>query len=140
MCKIEDFIILVFLVLCSISDLRSKKISTVLLQVMSFVVVVFALKCGKQTVLDVAGGILIGILFFLVSKYTKEAIGYGDSWLMSLLGIYLGGIHLLEVVVAAFFLACMVSLVGIVWKHWKKTVTLPFVPFLTIAYLVVIAV
>lgn len=138
MCKIEDLVILIFLILCSISDLHSKKIPTVLLLGMSVVVLLFCLGLCRKDVLDVTGGIVIGILFFLVSKYTKEAIGYGDSWLMSLLGVHLGGIPLLEVSMTAFFLAGMVSLAGLVWKHWKKTVTIPFVPFLTIAYLGVI--
>lgn len=135
MCKIEEFVILVFLVLCSITDLRLKKIPTVLLLVMSFVVFLFCLVLRRREALDVAGGVFIGVLCFLVSKYTKEAIGYGDSWLLCLLGIHLGGIYLLEVAMAAFFLAGIVSLVGIVWKQWKKTATIPFVPFLTIAYL-----
>lgn len=138
MCKIEDLVILVFLILCSISDLHSKKIPTVLLLVMSGVVLIFCFISCRKDVLDMTGGIMIGSLLFLVSKYTKEAIGYGDSWLMSLLGVYLGGISLLEVAMTAFFLAGMISLTGLVWKHWKKTVTIPFVPFLTIAYLGVI--
>lgn len=138
MCKIGDLVIFAFLILCSISDLHSKKIPTVLLVVMSVVVLIFCFILCRKDVLDVTGGIMIGSLLFLVSKYTKEAIGYGDSWLISLLGVHLGGISLLEVAMTAFFLAGMISLAGLVWKHWKKTVTIPFVPFLTIAYLGVI--
>lgn len=62
-------------------------------------------------------------------------IGYGDSWIISLMGIYLGGICMLEIVVTAFFLTGFVSLMGIVFKKWKNSVTLPFIPFLTAAYL-----
>lgn len=140
MCKIEDFVIFIFLILCSVSDIYCKKIPTVLLQIMSVVILAFGVLLKKPDMLELLGGIAIGILFFVISKYTGEAIGYGDSWLISLMGIYLGGIHLLEVIATAFFLAGVVSFVGMIWKHWKRTVTIPFVPFLTIAYLGVSAV
>lgn len=39
MCKIEDFIMLLFLLWCSISDLCTKKIPTVLLIIMSLTVI-----------------------------------------------------------------------------------------------------
>ena len=43
------------------------------------------------------GGVLIGIVFWLISKYSNETIGYGDSWIISLMGIYLGGICMLDI-------------------------------------------
>lgn len=51
-----------------------------------------------------AGGALMGAIFWLISKYTNQAIGYGDSWLLGNMGIYLGGISMLEVATTAFFL------------------------------------
>ena len=81
------------------------------------------------------GGIGIGILFFIVSKVTKEAIGYGDSWLILLLGLYLGASKVLQLLFAASLGAAVVSLFYL-WKyHWKRNATLPFVPFLVLAYL-----
>ena len=80
----------------------------------------------------------MGAIFWLISKYTNQAIGYGDSWLLGNMGIYLGGISMLEVATTAFFLTGLVSLAGIVIKQWKKNVTVPCVPFLTAAYLGVI--
>ena len=65
-------------------------------------------------------------------------IGYGDSWLLGKMGIYLGGISMLEVATTAFFLTGLGALAGIVSKQWMKNVTVPFAPFLTAAYLGVI--
>ena len=138
MCKVEDFIMFLFLLLCSISDVRTRKIPTVLLIAMSLVTVLLSLIFTRYGIAKITGGALIGTIFWLVSKYSKEAIGYGDSWVISLMGIHLGGICVLEVTVTAFFLTGLVSLAGIVFKKWKKAVTLPFVPFLTVAYVGVI--
>lgn len=84
------------------------------------------------------GGLMIGILFWVISKITKEAIGYGDSWVITLLGIYLGGKDLIRVLFTASFLAAIVSLI-LMWKQgWKREGNLPFVPFLTIGLMEVI--
>ena len=63
------------------------------------------------------GGVLIGIVFWLISKYSNETIGYGDSWIISLMGIYLGGICMLEIVVTAFFLQDLFLL----WESYLKS-------------------
>ncbi len=138
MCKVEDAMMLLFLVLCSISDLRTRRISTMLLLIMSLFTILLSLFLVRREGAEVAGGVLVGVIFWLISKYSNEAIGYGDSWIMSLMGIYLGGRYLLEITVIAFFLAGLVSLVGITLKKWRKSVKIPFVPLLTAAYLGVI--
>ena len=104
MCKIEDFIMLLFLLWCSISDLRTKKIPTVLLIIMSLTVIMIRLIFIRQEIAGMAGGALMGAIFWLISKYTNQAIGYGDSWLLGNMGIYLGGISMLELRQLHFFL------------------------------------
>ena len=50
-------------------------------------------KMEQTNVGDLAGicaGIGVGVLFLLVSKVTEEAIGYGDSVAIMILGGYLG--------------------------------------------------
>lgn len=126
--------ILIFLVLCSVSDMKTKKISTYLLSFMSVAVALFCLILREQSVWSTVGGIGVGAFCWVVSKYTKEAIGYGDSWILLILGGYLGFRGVLELVATAFFFVGIFSLAGIVWKKWNRTMTIPFVPFLTAAY------
>lgn len=134
MCKISDVIVFLLLLLCSVSDLRKRRISTKLLIGMSLALAVFRLLSGSEMVSSIFGGILIGLFFELISKLTEEAIGYGDSWIILLLGGYLGGEKLLLLVITAFFLAGLLSLIGLVWRKWSRTAAIPFVPFLTLAY------
>ena len=135
MCKIADWMILLLLGMCSVSDARKKTIPAVLLIVFSIVVAGIALFDNAVNVRFRVGGLFMGSLFFLISKCSKEAIGYGDSWLILLLGIYLGYLHAFEVLFGASLLAGVVS-VFFLWKcGWKKKATLPFVPFLTLSYL-----
>lgn len=76
MCKIEDFIMLLFLLWCSISDLRTKKIPTVLLIIMSLTVIMIRLIFIRQEIAGMAGGALMGAILWLISKYTNQADWY----------------------------------------------------------------
>lgn len=135
MCKLADWSILLLLGMCSISDLRKKTIPVVTLIVFSVAVVGFVILDDAVSIRMRVGGVLMGVLFLLISKCSKEAIGYGDSWLILLLGSYLGYLRAMEVLFGASLLAGVVS-VFFLWKcRWRKTAALPFVPFLSISYL-----
>lgn len=136
--EIADWFVFLLLGLCGWSDWRKRTMPLLLLIVMSVAIVVLVLAYRTDALWDCAGGGFIGILFFMISKCTKEAIGYGDSWLILLLGIYLGAFVLLQVLFAASSAAGICSLFYL-WKHrWKRSETIPFVPFLTFAYIGVI--
>ena len=138
MCKIADWIVFVLLAACSVSDLRKKTIPYVFLVVFGMAVAAFAVLCDGTSARIRISGALMGILFLMISKCTNEAIGYGDSWILLLLGIHMGLLKVLNVLSVAAVLAAVVSLFFL-WKcHWKRQATLPFVPFLTISYLGVI--
>lgn len=137
MWRISDVIIMIFLLTAAISDWKSKKLSGVLMVVMSVSVIVLTCLGESESAWSIVGGLLIGAVFFVISRCTKEAIGYGDSWVVTLLGIYLGGKRLLGLLMAAFFVSGIYALVCLARYHWKRGVTIPFVPFLAIAYVVV---
>lgn len=135
MCKIGDLVVLLLLGLCSLSDLRKRTIPVYLLIVLSVTVAASAIVCEGPGIRLRLGGALIGVLFFLVSKFTREAIGYGDSWLILLLGIHLGSVRAMGVLFAASMIAAVGSLFLLWRSRWRRNATLPFVPFLTISYL-----
>lgn len=134
MWQLADGIMLGFLGLCAYSDFKSKEIPWFTMVLFSISTVLLTLENGVNLGLIVGGGI-IGVLFFVISKVTKEAIGYGDSWVITLLGIYLGGVKLLWLLFIASLGASAFSLFYL-WKHnWKKSSSIPFVPFLVVGYL-----
>lgn len=138
MCKIADIVVLFVLGLCGISDWKKKTIPLIWILLLGAVILISVLICRDVGVrLRVSGG-LLGGLFLLISKYTREAIGYGDSLLILLLGIYLGGLRVLEVLFWATTFAAITSVFFLWRRRWKRNATLPFVPFLSIAYLGVI--
>lgn len=127
-----DVVMIGFALAASVCDWKKRTIPVNLLVAYTAAVLIGVLFHIK------IGGFLIGIFFFIVSKITKEAIGYGDSWMITIIGMYLGGKELIRLLFTASFLACLVSLL-FMWKQgWKREGSLPFVPFLTAGLLEVI--
>lgn len=135
MCILADGIILGYLAICAYSDWKSKEVQTVTMILFSVSTVILTIAFTKESPGMIAGGVVIGLLFFGISKLTREAIGYGDSWVILLLGIYLGGMKLLWLLLFASLGAGCFSLFYLWKRRWKKKSTLPFVPFLAAAYL-----
>lgn len=104
MCEIGNYIMLVFLVLCSASDLRTRRIPIVLLIAMSAFMSILYVAGGLKDIPASLGGFAVGIAFYLFSRCSKEAIGYGDSWIILLIGIQLGMYGVLGTVFTAFFI------------------------------------
>ncbi len=115
-------------------DLRKKCLPVWILAVLNVTSIVLCILIRRNSVFSVLGGVCVGAVFLLASKLTREAIGYGDSWLILSLGIYLGLRQLLGVVFAASFVASLISLFLCLAKGWKRKRGLPFIPFLAAAY------
>ena len=81
----------------SVTDLKSRRISGSVLILGSVLAAVHLALTGREHLWAAMGGIAVGLLFVLVSRVTGEQLGYGDSWLLCILGVYLGVWNLLEV-------------------------------------------
>ena len=133
--EIMDWVIFAVLVVCGIRDWKKREIPIWWLVVASVLVVAGVLIWGRNMWISRMVGVFVGIFFLFVSKYSKEAIGYGDSWLILLLGLYLGSLRALQVL---FFAAVAAGIGGLffLWKRkWKRDIAIPFVPYMALAYL-----
>ena len=135
--EIANVIMLGGLLYASWGDWKNKEVSVMLLVKMSAFAVLARIILGGDLV-DVVWGVVIGLCFFLLSKITREQIGYGDSWLITILGIYLGGEVMACLLLAACFGAGLFSLIFCSVYQWNRKYTIPFFPFLTAAFVGVI--
>ena len=130
-----DWGIFILLGVCGVVDARKKQMPVLLLIGMSVIVggslIFFKTEHMK---LQIWGG-LLGVLFFVISKCTNQAVGYGDSWIIMLLGISYGIFVSLKILFLASVAAGMGSLFFLWKQRWKRNTTIPFVPFLAVAYL-----
>lgn len=135
MWEMSQFIVIAVLAGLSVVDIYSRQIPVSVLVGGSLSVLGYQIFIEKGNVWLIIGGIGVGILFLLVSRSTREGIGYGDSWVILILGIYLGVWRLLEVLAAAFLILEAAAVVCLVIKKMSRKYKLPFLPFLTIGYL-----
>lgn len=78
---------------------------------------------------------IITLIGGLLAK--KKAMGYGDVKLMAALGLIFGEIGILMIIVIAFLIAALVSIVLLVAKKKKFTEYIAFGPYISIASFVV---
>lgn len=138
MCEIEHGLVAVLLLGIAYRDFRTKQISCLSLVLMAALVLVLRMVFVDDTIWSTLGGAAVGISFFFVSKYSRESVGYGDSWLILLLGIFLGGKIVVEVLFVASFLAALFSIGYGLVRGWNRKNTIPFIPFLAVAYVGVV--
>ena len=82
-------------------------------------------------------GLVIGSLFIVISKATREGLGYGESWLMCILGGYLGIWNMLELLVMTWMLTAVVAGIILARSRFKKRTSIPLVPLITVGYIAV---
>lgn len=138
MCEVADIVVLMLLILCSISDVKKRGVYTWILVAMSMLLLVFCFWGGEERIVRALMGTIVGCFFLLVSWVTKEEIGYADSWLILLLGGYLGIRGVLVLLTLAFLISGIYGLVGFAIRRLKRESTVPFIPFLTIGFVGVI--
>ena len=135
MCEIVKWVVFVLLCACSISDCRKKQIPIPLLLLLGVVVCVSLFVCETPSGSDRIGGALLGLLLFLVSKCTREAIGYGDGFGVVVLGMVEGFSKTIQIVWLAFILSGIYGLWQLIILRKGKTDSIPFFPFLFLAKL-----
>ena len=138
MCEIEQVIVTVLLMVMAYRDLRTKQVSCLALVIMAILVVVIRMLFVEDTIWSTLGGVAVGISFFFISKYSRESVGYGDSWLILLLGVLIGGKKVMEVIFIASFMAALFSVGYGLVRGWNRKNTIPFIPFLALAYVGVV--
>ena len=86
----------------------------------------------------VLAGAAVGVVFLLISKVTGEALGYGDSLLILVLGIHLGFWKIMILAFVAFFVAAIVAIFVMIIKKRGRKASIPFGPFIALSYIVVV--
>ena len=137
MCTCMNVIMMILLLLAAFKDMKKRSISLRLLVILS-IFTLLSTFLQKENVWDIFGGAAIGLLFFLISKCTGEQIGYGDSWLILVLGVYAGAKALIWILFAASFGAGLFSLCFCAIHKWNRRYSIPFIPFLAAAFLGVV--
>lgn len=132
---ISEWTGLPLMILIAAIDLKYQKIPNLLLLGSSVLVGCFRIwHIGEPAFLWLTGS-LIGMGFFILSRISKEAFGYGDSWVIFLLGVFLGLWKVISLLSIACFLSAVAAGICLIKSRWSRKRAIPFIPFLAIGYL-----
>ena len=133
--EVTNYIVALFLIKLAYDDWKTKRVSVWSLIFVTVLMVIGRILFVSMPIWETVAGIAIGILSFGVSKISNEAIGYGDSWLVFSLGLYLGGVKLMTLIFFASLLACLCSVRKMFRGGFHRKSTIPYIPFLALAYI-----
>ena len=119
--KIAKLAGLFFLGFGAAQDIKYQKISTEYLLVGSCAAILYRALFGRMHWSVWVAGLGCGIVFLMISKWSQEGIGYGDSWMILNMGIFLGIWNLLGMLMLAFLVAAMAAGAGLWSGKWKRT-------------------
>lgn len=134
-------VVCLLLVIMAFKDIREHKVSVSMLVLCGIIVGIvngIAWFTGTLAIWKIhLAGFVIGLFFIGISKVTREGLGYGDSWLLCILGGYLGIWSMLEMLVMAWMLIALAAGIMLVRSGFRKKDSLPMVPFITVGYITV---
>ena len=115
-------------------DMRKKEVPLEIYPV--FLLPVIILHLAQRDWLNPLVAVALAGIFYLLAKYSKQAIGYGDAVAIPLLCL-LGGFQTAGVIILmALVLVGTVGLVLLISRKANRKTEVPFIPFLAAAYLI----
>lgn len=134
----EQITALLFVFICSVSDIRKKKIPLMVIIVFGTVSVLFLAAGEERPWKEALYALAPGMGLLALAFCTGEGIGYGDGFAVLVLGLLVGALWCLTAVFLGFFLCAVWSLFLLALKKVNGKSRLPFVPFLAVGLGVVL--
>ena len=132
---IREGILLAFLGLNTVSDIKTKKILVWSAWVFGIFGFVYGFVGNGLSLLQGLMALLPGIIFIAISKITKESMGYGDGIIVLVMGVYISLQKIVGSLMIALIFAAVWSGILLVFFRKKKHDEFPFVPFVLLGYL-----
>lgn len=125
---------LLFTGLCAYLDIRNREIPAWILGTGTAAAVAVQVLLQGGDWYRCLLGTLTGSIFFLAAKVTEESIGYGDCWMIVILGTMVGVWKLFFLLFVAFAIAAVEGGLGMAGKKWGRKTRIPFIPCLLAGY------
>lgn len=127
-------VVVIFLLINSIVDLWKRKICIASIPFM-ILYGIYYFNRQDTSLFDCMMNLLPGIFLILISIFSQGKIGLGDGIIVITLGLFWNKYQMLFVLMCGFLLAGFWGVLLILLKKATQKTELPFLPFLTIAYI-----
>ncbi len=132
---IKNIVVAAVLLWNSIYDLKYRKISIPITFLGMIIAVFFIITTlikdnGCYIIIEVLGGVSVGIFLILCSFFTRGQIGIGDGIICCFTGLFYGFFENLSMLFIGLLLSAIVSFLLLLSKKAGRKTEIPFVPFL----------
>lgn len=118
----------------SYEDLKKREVTTWVVLFAGIVGILYHLLFWENTIYSLLLGVIPGFAALLLSYLTEESIGMGDSLVLCVAGLFLGGSKVCVLIVTSFILCGLFGLLALVIFRKGRKWEIPFLPFLFCAY------
>ncbi len=130
-----EILVLAILIVCSVSDIRRKEIP--LLFVGTGILGVLGLDIWRiwQQDMRIWEGVLSllpGLCFWFLAFASRQKVGYGDGFMLILLGLGAGFLRCLTALCVGLLLSAVTGIVLLVIRKAHRGSEIPFAPFLAL--------
>lgn len=135
-----ELVLFLFLAVCAVFDGICKKIplSVVWLGILTAVLLRFEGAMGEISWQAAGVSLTPGILFWLLSFISGEKVGYGDGWVLLMIGLFLGVGRCFLILLTGLAAESFLVLILLAFRKVHRDKEMPFVPFLLLGMGVVV--
>lgn len=127
-----EIFLFIFLAVCAVFDGLQKQIplAAVWLGILTAICLRAAGMMGETDLPAVALSLLPGAVFFLLGFITREKVGYGDGWVLLMIGLFLDFSRCFFILLAGLLIESAAALVLLALRKIQRDKEIPFCPFL----------
>lgn len=127
-----EILLFFFLAVCAVFDGLQKQIplAAVWLGMATAICLRAGGVMGEVNLLSVALSLTPGAAFFLLGFVTREKVGYGDGWVLLMIGLFLDLSRCFLILLTGLFMESSAALILLVFRKVRRDKEIPFCPFL----------
>lgn len=127
-----EIVLFLFLAVCAVFDAFSRQVplAVIWLGMLTAVCLRISGAMGETGLMAVAFSLLPGTGLLLLAFLTREKVGYGDGWVLLMIGLFTGVYRCLLILFAGLMAESAAAIVLLMFGKVSRDREIPFLPFL----------